>query len=609
MAMTSGGVQDGSQGIGYQLDLLLLWAHQFFRPGVKFELSTELANAGKFDDIVLKIDENGKISYIFGQAKHKVKAGYLAFKTLMKSNNFKLSKYFESWREILSQKQYGKSEITILIITNNQLYAKQTLSNGLVKIDSGDRLSSLYFVEENSDDLIFKDVGKRYKFPDGAAFPAGRQAVFQVLKNDFLKISPSQDMSDFDLKLNSFMDRLVFVTSLGIKDIQKLIQKDLKRKLKISDASTQYLKLEECIKNSINKKQKITNDVYEKVFKEIELLEDKLLVIRTTKTIFDDDSLLEFQIRNKTIEDFLDLKINQTNNILHVRTQTSETGFLCMWIHSKLSTTADKDTYIVMKTSFGEKNCDRGVKVFEAEKSFKFMIIEVDADNHLFGKYSDRLNNCLQNLSKRLIVITDVKSSVKFENYSPLKEEVAHIYPKELSQDSLTKVLNNPVSLQNCQSTWKEIADEVFIKNNILLKDIIGTNKIGDNIQISKEFDEGLYVSRTFIYKNVLKSEVLKECKEDEFFYVEEDFRAKLESNANKSIQAGRPPRNHQSKTIHLLEKTGNELKWIKTSGDISKILKFVTEKKDRIREDNLFHCHREFLYWWTSPAWVKVPC
>jgi hypothetical protein len=580
MAMASGGVQGGSQGIDYQLDLLLLCAHQSIKSGIKFELLTELTNVGKFDDIVLKINENGTIRYFFGQAKHRVKASFLSFKTLMESKNFKLSKYFDSWHEILNQTQFENGEKTILIITNSQLYTKQTLQNGLVKIDSDDQMSSLYFVENKSNDLIFKDVGKRYKFPDSAAFPDERQAVFDVLKNDFLNNNSSQDMSDFDLKLNSFMDRLVFVTSLEIKDIQGLIERDLQEKHKVMDVSIQHLKLQNCIRSLItdrsNQLQKITKDVYEKVFIEYELFEDKILVIeRTTKTIFEDDSRLEFQINKNFFEDFLDPQINQTNNILHVRTQASETEFVCMWIHSMLSTTADKDTYIVMKTSFGDRIFGRGVKVFEAEESFKIMIIEVDAEESLFEKYSNRFKNCLQNSTKRLIVITDVKFGVKFEKCSSSEVEVPHIYPKELSQNSLIKVLNHSVYLQHCQTTWEQIADEVYIKNEVLLKDLLGVNRIGETVQISKEFDEKLYVSRTFIYKNEHKSKVLRECKDDEFVDNKNEFNKKSQSNP--------------SKKNHLLEKDGETLQCIKTSGDISNILKFINKVEARSpREDSM---------------------
>jgi hypothetical protein len=155
--MSAGGIQDSSLGNDYQFDLLLLCAHQSVESGIKFKLSTEQKDAGKFDDLVLKIKEkNGKTRYIFGQAKHKENAGNLDFQTIMESNNFKMSKYFESWDEILMK--YGNTEKDILIITNNRIDTQKTLANGLIKIDSNDKKSpgSLYFAEETSNDLLFK---------------------------------------------------------------------------------------------------------------------------------------------------------------------------------------------------------------------------------------------------------------------------------------------------------------------------------------------------------------------------------------------------------------------------------------------------------------------
>jgi hypothetical protein len=125
---------------------------------------------------------------------------------------------------------YHNGDKNIYIITNNRIDNSQTLANGLVKIDSDDKKSSLYFAEDTSDDLVFQNVGKRYKFPDQTAFPAERRAVFQVLKKNFIKKKLGQNLGKFDDKLNSFMDQLVFVTSLEIKDIEDHIQKDLQEK-------------------------------------------------------------------------------------------------------------------------------------------------------------------------------------------------------------------------------------------------------------------------------------------------------------------------------------------------------------------------------------------
>jgi hypothetical protein len=183
MARISGGIQDSSLGIKYQLDLLLLCAHRLAETTIEFELVTEQEKIGKFDDIVLKMEENRKIHYIFGKAKYRVRPFDLGFTALMDNNNFKLSKYFESWLEILKHKDYKNSEKVIFIVTNNRMDTSQALSNGLVKVNSDDLSASLYFVEDASDHLIFKDLGKRYKFPDYTNFSAERQAVVRVLCN------------------------------------------------------------------------------------------------------------------------------------------------------------------------------------------------------------------------------------------------------------------------------------------------------------------------------------------------------------------------------------------------------------------------------------------
>jgi hypothetical protein len=324
MAMVQTGFQGGHLGNQYQFSLLLLCAHRAVEAGVQFELKTEQKNVGVFDDIVLEVIVGGNTRYIFGQAKHKQTAGNLTFAKIMNDKNYKLSEYFKSWDEIL--KHYNNFDKDMYIITNNRIRTQKTQPNGLVKIDSVKKMSSsLYFVQDTSIDLIFKDLGKRYKFPSGNAFPAERQAVFQVLKNDFMKKNIGQDLSDFDDKLNSFMDQLVFVTSLEIKDIQDEIQKDLQKKFNISDVSIQHLKLDNCVKDSFtskdNKRQKITKVDYENMLKEYELFSNSLLVMEKTRGIFEDDSFLEFQSTHKTIENFLDTQINPANKILNVKTQ------------------------------------------------------------------------------------------------------------------------------------------------------------------------------------------------------------------------------------------------------------------------------------------------
>jgi hypothetical protein len=175
---------------------------------------------------------------------------------------------------------------------------------------------------------------------------------------------------------------------------------------------------------------------------------------------------------------------------------------------------------------------NRSVKVFEAEESFRFMIIEVDSQDDLFEHHKNCLLQTLQSPSKRLIVITDENSEIKFENHNHLKIEVPHIYPKVLTQHSLDQVLNRPVTLQNYPTTWKAIAQEDFIKNHILLKDLLQTSEIAQNLEVS---DEKFYVERTFVYKPWIKPRFLRECK-DNFFYNQQEFETKLITHPKKTF-------------------------------------------------------------------------
>ncbi len=421
--MNSGGIQDTYLGIEYQLVLLLLYAHKLSKFGSKFILSTEQRDIGYFDDIVVQVIEPGIIHYIFGQSKYKINPITIEFKTFIINKNFQLSKYFESWLKILNNPLYKKCTKEIYIITNNLLDTAQILPNGLVKIDSDDLLSSLLFAADTSINIVFDQIGKRYKFPDGTAFPTERQTVFQTLKDKFLAHFAVQ--SGFDDNLNSFMDRLVFVFALETKDIRVQIQKDLQDIFKVSDVSVQLLKLEECIKNAFTSrdinKQKISECDYQKVLQEYILFESKLVVMEKTSEIPDDTDLVEFQIIKKDIEDLLDPQINSANKILHVKTrQKSESKFVSTHIYKKLSKTVYKDTYIMMKTC-SEEFFRRGVEVFEKYTSFKFLIIEVDSGNDLFEKYRSQVERALQSPSKKLMVITDVKSNIKFSQCLEVK--------------------------------------------------------------------------------------------------------------------------------------------------------------------------------------------
>jgi hypothetical protein len=571
----------------------------------------------------------------------------------MNGKDLQVSKYIDSWREILKQKKFENTE-NILIITNNKIK---------LKIDSHDRKVSLYFVEDTSPNTIFRDIGKKFKFP--AENAVHRNEVFKVLQQEFVArklvnflltdnfgnpeaenlldicrlnrkflfeeifdlgtytfqgdifkgntlcmfrsafeqtfkakaikiredlrryvkncwaywtsqsieeklkligspVGQDMDQVQFNQQLSSFMDKLIFVTSLEIEDIENKIREDLKIAHSMNDVSFQYSNLANGIVDLVTTRGKnvipITLQDYENVSEKYKIWNDTLLVISQTCRFFENTRLiLEIQV-NKNIVEFLNLDTSQPSNILHIKTQKSETKFVSMQIYSVLSrANKSKDSYIMMRTSFDEASFERGMKVFERAASFQFMIIEIDSDESLSEVYSC-VAQILNNPSKRLIIINDQKNIIKIKRSQEL--DLPHIYLKNLEKDILNKILNSEVSLQNFRTKWVNLANKDYFENNILLADITNRESIAKNVHIAKEYDKDLYISRTFIYKNVLKGEVLDETSKDEFGYSADEFNNK-----------------YSNKNYHWVDKSGADLKWIKTSGDISRILKHINEE------------------------------
>jgi hypothetical protein len=77
----AGGIQDTQEGLNYQWKSLTHFASSCFAlpQNVKyFEILTEIEEAGKFDDIIMKYtDQNNDIKWILAQAKHRKTAGVL----------------------------------------------------------------------------------------------------------------------------------------------------------------------------------------------------------------------------------------------------------------------------------------------------------------------------------------------------------------------------------------------------------------------------------------------------------------------------------------------------------------------------------------------------
>jgi hypothetical protein len=387
----------------------------------------------------------------------------------------------------------------------------------------------------------------------------------------------------------SIEEKLKLINSAGDADKdQKEFDTILKRF--VEDVSSQYQVLTTNVKNWFtgpNKANPLTKEVYEEFFNKSELDYQKNFIIELKETLFE-DFVLEFVNEYVEIKRFYTNIGSQSQKILQVITPESEESFISMRILSNLSS-APKDSFVMLRSSLSSEVIERGLNVFKSGKFCNLLILQIDPEKPLSDENQqifdqgaqvfeiedlpDIRNNCLngslRDHSKRLIVITDLNSKVNFKSSDFQEFQVAHSFPKDLEDASLNIVLNREVDFQKHKTTWKEIAEKDYLKNDILLKDLLQFQEIADNVQVFNIFNKDLYVERTFIYQHWLKPEVLNNFN-DEFVYNEEEFESK-----------------RKSKNIHWLEKIGANLKWIKTTENISEILKFINEeKKEGVKEE-----------------------
>lgn len=120
----SSGLRSTIHGVEYQLQLLMLIMNRKYNENNYFELATEFDPAEKFDDAVLKYNENGKDTYLCIQAKHKIDDEH---KTLTLNNlistdprgEFNMQKYFNSYLLMKKNKFFDTSDLKEFAIATN----------------------------------------------------------------------------------------------------------------------------------------------------------------------------------------------------------------------------------------------------------------------------------------------------------------------------------------------------------------------------------------------------------------------------------------------------------------------------------------------------------
>ncbi len=209
--------ETGKHGIAYENELILLWLVQGYRQRYPFRVITDIAEAGKFDDIAFQYkDRNGKDSWKLVQVKNKKAAMPLTKKELKakKGNrdDFSLEVYLGSYiHDIDRAELFNDGDVEMILYTNRDLEL------------GGDRnptgLQSI--LKEQTEIDPFLNQGKRYKFDMdqvptiGKAFSEmtiDKEKVFidSTIDGRSVKVFPK---SNIGLKAQEFFEHFVLAVN------------------------------------------------------------------------------------------------------------------------------------------------------------------------------------------------------------------------------------------------------------------------------------------------------------------------------------------------------------------------------------------------------------
>lgn len=193
--VADGGIQDTLKGLDYQVDLVKLFSLRYYHQNDDFECWIEDENAGKFDDVCIKVEDKSlKRSYTFVQAKHKIKRIEINLNSFLSDKNYELFKYFNSFLTIEDNFNINYADIDLselVLCTNNKLKLRP-FNNTLELEDPGLLGLNLYFMKLNNHSVYGK-LGEIYKFDENEL-----HNNFIVLRNIFL----SFELADFLSKKN-----------------------------------------------------------------------------------------------------------------------------------------------------------------------------------------------------------------------------------------------------------------------------------------------------------------------------------------------------------------------------------------------------------------------
>jgi hypothetical protein len=512
---------------------------------LKFYVPSDLKLAGKLDDIVLTHPINNHQKHhtdILFQAKYKPDSGIQNFEEL-----FDLKEYFNSY--------YLKGEILHFVFCTN-LKVSDNKKDGIVEIKSGSH--SIYLHEILEEDSVFSNFERQFRFDRKVG---SNEKYLEYLRSS-LNLTGQESVEN----LGKFMQKVTFIFDFDFGNAYEVLKEDFEL-----DSAEVCPKLVEptFLKwiESIPTRRFFTYEKYKILYNQILNEVFKTKIHQKSRTIYEAENQYKLNSLNYELMEFLTSE-SSASKVCYVKTEPDESFCIAAKTFATLKKKLNDSSFLVVQTSWEDKLFQKVIDETLSDPSLKLLVIENDS-----GKNLILVESKFTLLRDQKIVIVHHGFTTSRYNIDAKKVTHERIDIGRLDGSSLKKISNQKVNFQGNEVRLEELID---LANRETLSSILLTN-ISHLKSLSKSYscDQDFYIQKDLVCNRFVDWKILKANFDQDLITLNQEHFAEM---CEKS----------PTKNIHLLGRESDQLKWLKSRGDLTKFRQFIKDGKEVIKEEEL---------------------
>ncbi|PSN40820.1 hypothetical protein C0J52_15297 [Blattella germanica] len=502
---TTGAVNNIPVSTYYEIKLIALLLLRAIQTGKEFYIASNMAAGGKFDDLILWLDDHS----IFMQLKHKETPKRIQMNQLAFNKDFKLSKYLQSFLDISSQWQEKKELQNCGVFENSVfvLYTNAPISECFtkdfkrsIKVGNTELLSLIntggkYVIFEE----LFQNLGRYKNILNEADQTGDFTNTSEIL--EVVKALSNAKATEVPHK-NKLKELLSEVEALG--DLSRY-QTFLSHFYFYADQAPEN-KLNECIKKDM-RTMFGTDKMFDKLYAGVEKWWKKPKMNLTEGAQFWQE-ILQDSVANVIKKDSnLNVKFDETC-LKTIRDSLSRVLFIetsCMHFTGWKAKESLGTEFLVDDSILGTR-LSEVMALWKLGAGGEVLIVEsTSMKEEVIQEFVDLLDSSQE---KKLVMISDTLDPLMiklFEKFG-FKCISDNFSFKQLDEQSQLELLRTEVIFQGSSVTLESLADKSFLEEAINEDILVNLLKTDGKLKVGNEIkDEGkYYIPRTLVRKEFL---------------------------------------------------------------------------------------------------------